>query len=160
MGGMVTPKTKAFPNAQLKRLREARGFSQAKLADLVGCGQGDIAKLETGAKRTTADWAIRLAPPLGVDPRELFPGLGAAAQGGPASAGLDPEKLSRSLMIARRMAAAHGVGGNEAAITGLAAAIYDVLAESEAVGAPALDDQAALSLIERVLRRIWRPPPA
>lgn len=148
--------TKALPNVQLKRLRKSRGFSQAKLADLAGCGQGDVAKLETGAKRTTAEWAVRLGTPLGVDPKELFPS--AEGRGGELPFQLDPEKLRLSIMVARRMAGAHGLGGDERAISELAAAIYDVLAESEAAGSAIADDQVALSLIERVLRRFWRPP--
>lgn len=151
--------TKALPNLQLKRLREARGLSQAKLAELVGCAQGDIAKLEIGAKRTTAEWAIRLGPALGVDPQELFP----SATGNPGeprsiSSQLDPRKLQLSIMVARRMAASHGAGDDEAVISELAAAIYDVLAESEAAGNPVGNDRDALALIERVLRRFWRPP--
>lgn len=65
--------SKAIPNTQLRAFREARGFSQAKLAEAVGCGQGDIAKLESGAKRTTVDWMVRLAPHLAVDPKDLMP---------------------------------------------------------------------------------------
>src|SRR5689334_15650897 len=65
--------TKAIPNTQLKAIREARGLSQQKLADLVGCGQGDIAKLESGAKRSTIDWLVRIAPHLGVEPKDLLP---------------------------------------------------------------------------------------
>ncbi len=154
----VGVRTKALPNLQLKRLREARGLSQAKLAELVGCGQGDIGKLEIGAKRTTAEWAIRIAPHLGVDPKELFPSA-TANEGRPTlpPSQLDPERLRISIMVARRMADAHGAGNNEVAISELAAAIYDVLAESAAAGHQVRDDQAALSLIERVLRRIWRP---
>jgi transcriptional regulator with XRE-family HTH domain len=147
--------TKALPNLQLKRLREARGLSQAKLAELAECRQGDIAKLETGSKRTTAEWAIRLGPHLGVDPRELFPS-DAPNEGQPAAvpSQLDPEKLRLSMIVARGMADAHGVGNNEATIYGLAAQIYDVLVEKRV-----RDLQEALSVIEGILQRIWRPPP-
>lgn len=65
--------TKAIPNTQLKAFREARHLSQAALADLVGCGQGDIAKLETGTKRTTVDWMVRIASHLDVEPKDLMP---------------------------------------------------------------------------------------
>lgn len=65
--------TKAIPNTQIKALREALGMSQQKLADLVGCGQGDIAKLENGTKRSTVDWMVRIAPHLGVNPKDLMP---------------------------------------------------------------------------------------
>lgn len=65
--------SKAIPNLQIKALREARGMSQQDLADLMGCGQSDIAKLETGAKRSTLDWMVRIAPHLGVGPKDLMP---------------------------------------------------------------------------------------
>ncbi len=153
-------RTKALPNAQLKRLREAHGFSQARLAELAGCGQGDIAKLETGAKRTTAEWAIRLAPPLEVEPQELFPTSATDEGAVPATPyQLDPAKLRISISVARRMAAAHGSGDNEAAVSSLAAAIYDVLVESKMTGRSVVADQDAIALIERVLRRVWRPAP-
>ncbi len=153
--------TKALPNLQLKRLREARGFSQAKLAELANCSQGDVAKLETGAKRTTAEWALRLGPLLGVDPKELFPSAdpGGGEPRSISSSQLDPERLRISITVARRMAAAHGVADNEVAISELAAAIYDILAESATAGRPLRDDRDAMLLIERVLRRVWRPSP-
>ncbi len=71
--GKIAGPSKAIPNLQIKALREARGLSQQKLADMAGCGQGDIAKLETGAKRTTVDWMVRLAPHLGCEPKDLMP---------------------------------------------------------------------------------------
>ncbi len=152
--------TKAIPNLRLKRLREERGLSQAKLAELAGCGQGDIGKLEVGAKRTTAEWAIRLAPSLGVDPKELFPTGDPDAPPGPTLPyQLDPAKLRLSITVAHRMADAHGIAGNEAAISSLAAAIYDVLMESKMAGRSVVNDAEAISLIERVLRRVWRPAP-
>lgn len=65
--------TKAIPNTQITRFRTERGLSQQALADLVGCGQSDIAKLESGGKRSTIDWMVRIAPHLGVGPKDLLP---------------------------------------------------------------------------------------
>lgn len=65
--------TKAMPNLQIKALREAREWSQQYLADLIGCGQSDIAKLENGTKKSTLDWMVRIAPHLGVAPKDLMP---------------------------------------------------------------------------------------
>ena len=64
---------KFLPNAQLRRHRDARGLSQQALADLVGCGQSDIAKMEQGHKKSTIDMMVRIAPHLGVEPKDLMP---------------------------------------------------------------------------------------
>lgn len=154
-------RAKARPNTELKRFREARHLSQAKLAELAGCGQGDIAKLETGAKRTTAEWSLRLAPPLGVTPRELFPSIDDHLRQRDivpsGNAALDPEKLRHAMAIARKMAEMHGAENQEAAIAGLAATIYDVLAECEDAGQIVSNSVEGLALIEAVLKRVWRP---
>src|SRR5215203_6076371 len=58
--------------SRLRELRKAKGLSQAKLAELVGASQSDIARLERGRRRLTADWIRRLAPALEVSPAELL----------------------------------------------------------------------------------------
>src|SRR5438477_12081611 len=92
---------KFIPNEEVRRLREERGLSQARLAELAGCSQPDIFRLETGHARTTAEWAERLAPHLGVEPRDLFP----RAAGSPRSSdggGVDADIMRRAMLIARR----------------------------------------------------------
>lgn len=58
--------------ASLRQLREARGLTQVQLAEGLGKSQSEIARLERGERRMTVDWAIRLAPLLGIEPRQLF----------------------------------------------------------------------------------------
>jgi transcriptional regulator with XRE-family HTH domain len=58
--------------SRLRELRKRKGLSQAKLADLVGASQPDIARLERGQRRLTADWIRRVAPALGVRPAEIL----------------------------------------------------------------------------------------
>lgn len=62
----------------VRELRQAAGLSQEKLAELAGTSQPQINKLETGQRKMTVDWAVKLAPHLGVDPATL---LGLGAQG-------------------------------------------------------------------------------
>ncbi len=55
----------------LREIRQAAGLSQERLAELIGSSQPTIQKLETGRMRLTLDYAVRLAPALGVHPDEL-----------------------------------------------------------------------------------------
>lgn len=64
---------KFLPNTQLRKLREMAGLSQQALANLAGCGQSDIAKLESGQKKSTVDWMVRIAPHLHAEPKDLMP---------------------------------------------------------------------------------------
>ncbi len=54
------------------------------------------------------------------------------------------------------MAVAHGIGDDEAAVSSLAASIYDILVESKIAGRSVVDDRDAIALIERVLKRFER----
>ncbi|MFZ9502391.1 MAG: helix-turn-helix domain-containing protein [Beijerinckiaceae bacterium] len=58
--------------AWLKSLREARGLSQRKLADLIGTDYYTfISQLETGRGRIPPDRYVAWADALGVEPREF-----------------------------------------------------------------------------------------
>ena len=57
---------------RIQEFRTARGWSLQKLADAVGTSKSQIDKLEKGLRRLTVDWMVRLARPLGCDPRELM----------------------------------------------------------------------------------------
>lgn len=59
----------------VKRIRKARGLSQAELADMVGVTQGLISKIEHGDANPTLDTILRLASALQVSPAILFGGL-------------------------------------------------------------------------------------
>lgn len=56
----------------MRELRQAAGLSQERLADLAGTSQPQINKLETGQRKMTVDWAVKLARPLGVEPTALL----------------------------------------------------------------------------------------
>ena len=55
-----------FMDNRIKEIREAKGWRQADLAAAVGCSQGQINKLETGAARLSDVWLAKIAPVLGV----------------------------------------------------------------------------------------------
>ncbi|MCG5241068.1 XRE family transcriptional regulator [Azospirillum doebereinerae] len=86
----------------MRELRQAAGLSQEKLAELAGTSQPQINKLETGQRKMTVDWAVKLARPLGVEPALLL-GLDAA----PAPAPVRPRASSPPLL--RAMPAANHV---------------------------------------------------
>lgn len=56
---------------KLKELREARGLSQLKLAEISGVSQSFINYLEAGTKQPTLKTLEKLAPALGVTIGEL-----------------------------------------------------------------------------------------
>ncbi|HLI10565.1 MAG TPA: helix-turn-helix domain-containing protein [Alphaproteobacteria bacterium] len=60
----------------LREIREARGLSQPALARLARTSQQQIDRLEKGQRVLTLAWARRLAPLLGIAPRELRPAEG------------------------------------------------------------------------------------
>ena len=58
---------------EIRRLREARGWSQAKLAGTSGMGTSGISQIETGARNPSAATLSKIADALGVEVRDLFP---------------------------------------------------------------------------------------
>lgn len=62
---------KKFSN-NLKKYRVARGFSQQRLAELVGMSRSYISETELGTQRLTLKAATRIAPFLTVSPQELL----------------------------------------------------------------------------------------
>lgn len=58
---------------EIRRLREAKGWSQAKLAGDAGMGVSGISQIETGARNPSAATLQRIAEALGVEVRDLFP---------------------------------------------------------------------------------------
>lgn len=63
---------------RIKFWRQQRGWTLQQLADAAGSSRAQIDKLERGARRLTVDWMVRLAGPLGCDPRSLMLPGGAA----------------------------------------------------------------------------------
>lgn len=59
------------PN-QIRFWRQQKGWTLQQLADAAGTTRAQIDKLERGSRRLTVDWMVRLATPLGCDPRSLM----------------------------------------------------------------------------------------
>jgi transcriptional regulator with XRE-family HTH domain len=58
--------------ANLKKYRQARGWSQAKLAEKTGTSTQYIGMLEIKGKFPSSEMIHKLATTLGIDPTELF----------------------------------------------------------------------------------------
>ena len=58
---------------RIKEIRKDRGLSQDKLADLVNTGRSTIAKLESGERRLSQDWMVRLSQALRCNITDLLP---------------------------------------------------------------------------------------
>lgn len=56
----------------LKRIRTARGWSQAKLAEAAGVKQATISRIESGTNNPSLSVADQIAEALGVSTVELF----------------------------------------------------------------------------------------
>ncbi|MEJ0062123.1 MAG: helix-turn-helix transcriptional regulator [Alphaproteobacteria bacterium] len=52
--------------------RQKRGWTLQQLAEAAGTTKAQVDKLERGSRRLTVDWMVRLAKPLGCDPRALM----------------------------------------------------------------------------------------
>ncbi len=59
------------PN-KIKLYRQTKGWSLQQLAEATGTSKSQIDKLEKGQRRLSVDWMVRLAKPLGCDPRDLL----------------------------------------------------------------------------------------
>ena len=57
---------------RIREHRQARGMTLQQLAEASGTTKSQIDKLEKGERRLTVDWLLRLAKPLGCDPRDLL----------------------------------------------------------------------------------------
>jgi transcriptional regulator with XRE-family HTH domain len=58
---------------EIRRLREAKGWSQAKLAAAADMGVSGISQIETGARNPSAVTLSKIAEALGVGVADLFP---------------------------------------------------------------------------------------
>lgn len=68
------------PN-RIRFWRQHKGWTLQQLAEAAGTTRAQIDKLERGSRRLTVDWMVRLAAPLGCDPRSLMEtGLAEAKQ--------------------------------------------------------------------------------
>lgn len=58
---------------KLRVLRLAKGLTLEQLAEAAGTSHQQVLRLEKGERRLTVDWMVRLAQPLGVEPKDLLP---------------------------------------------------------------------------------------
>jgi transcriptional regulator with XRE-family HTH domain len=58
---------------EIRRLRESKGWSQAKLAGNAGMGISGISQIETGSRNPSAVTLSKIAEALGVEVADLFP---------------------------------------------------------------------------------------
>jgi transcriptional regulator with XRE-family HTH domain len=58
---------------EIRQLREAKGWSQTKLAADAGMGVSGISQIETGARNPSMTTLARIAGALGVEVADLFP---------------------------------------------------------------------------------------
>jgi transcriptional regulator with XRE-family HTH domain len=58
---------------EIRRLREEKGWSQAKLGVLSGVGPAGVSQIETGRRNPSAGTLQRIADALEVEVRDLFP---------------------------------------------------------------------------------------
>ncbi|NYT43132.1 helix-turn-helix domain-containing protein [Sphingomonas sp. R-74633] len=64
------------PN-NLAALREEKGWSRPKLAELMNTSPQQVERLEKGQRKLTQDWMIRAGEALGVDPSDIMGGTSA-----------------------------------------------------------------------------------
>jgi len=57
---------------KIKQARKSKGYSQKKLAELVGSNQEHISKVESGKINLTLDYINKIAGCLGIEINKLF----------------------------------------------------------------------------------------
>jgi transcriptional regulator with XRE-family HTH domain len=62
-----------YVGTEIRRLREAKGWSQAKLAGAADMGISGISQIETGARNPSAVTLAKIAEALGAEVADLFP---------------------------------------------------------------------------------------
>ncbi|KAF2991133.1 helix-turn-helix domain-containing protein [Methylocystis sp. MJC1] len=99
----------------LKKIRETKGVSQARLAELAGTTQPQINRLEAAKRKLTKEWAERLAPHLGVKPVELL--FGSEDEASPQATGevvnSDGEKITLPEGAIGEVDSRAGLGGGQ-----------------------------------------------
>ena len=57
---------------RIRELRQKRGLTGQRLAEMVGTTQVTISRLETGQRKLTQDWMRRIAKALDCSPADLI----------------------------------------------------------------------------------------
>jgi len=136
---------------ELKRLRKARGLSQAKLAALADLDPSTVSQIETGARRANTRTLERLAAALGAEVADLFPkGQAPLPLDGPAGEG---GSLTLSLKdviedLRRTTARNEGYIAVQQALDGFCEAWEERLAEEDF-------DKAAIEEAGRTIKFFW-----
>lgn len=79
---------------RLRELREQKGLSQEKLAELIGVSHSTIQRLESGGMKMTDEYLAALSDALHCHPAEIITDVGAIAR---------TERERRALQIVRDM---------------------------------------------------------
>jgi len=69
---MTESDLRAILGENLKRYRNYRGFSQAKLAEILDISPNFVSDLETGKRWLSSDTLVNIAKSLGVEPYEFL----------------------------------------------------------------------------------------
>jgi transcriptional regulator with XRE-family HTH domain len=101
--GAIWPHTVFMRN--LRQIRQQKGLSQVELAEMVGCSQGMISKIEKGQANPTLDLIEAIAQALDTSPASVF-GLPELQQRAlDAIERLDPDIRASALAVLEKMAA-------------------------------------------------------
>jgi transcriptional regulator with XRE-family HTH domain len=91
---------------EIRRLREEKGWSQAKLAGAADMGTSGISQIETGARNPSAVTLAKIAEALGVGVADLFPKAQAPLPlDGPVGGADDPVHAAKLIQALARTAA-------------------------------------------------------
>lgn len=90
----------AYVGCRLKQRREDLGFSQERLAELLGLSFQQVQKYERGLNRVGASRLFQLCGLLGVTPSFFFDGLSPQPFAGMAEAAGETETLSTASLLA------------------------------------------------------------
>jgi transcriptional regulator with XRE-family HTH domain len=89
---------------EIRLRREAKGWSQAKLAGEAGMGVSGVSQIETGARNPSAVTLRKLADALGVDVAEFFPKAPASPSTEPSPAEEERRARERAAILAMKSA--------------------------------------------------------
>jgi transcriptional regulator with XRE-family HTH domain len=88
----------------MSRIRKSRGLSQAQLAEMVGCTQATISRIEDGKGNTSVEMIEAIAAALRVAPSALFETSELQARITTALADLTPDQQRAALVVLEAMA--------------------------------------------------------
>lgn len=69
---MTEKELKSIYGKNIRKFREAKGFTQSILAEQIGIGEKYLSTIETGSTWGSFDTLVKLSEALGVEPYELL----------------------------------------------------------------------------------------